>query len=178
MGIVSGHDRVYEREVEAEAAKNVERRASNDRSKHFHGEKEVDKEETCEKEGGNNEEKARLHGRASTAGCWFSGSVNAVASHRQCTIEIARCIYKWHPFRKGKRGVETHAGRNVSIDRRNRVAHTCGSRVERGRLSSTDRSNRRAFFLFFPLSLFFSSFFAFSISIPDNRYYIWPIDRK
>lgn len=76
-----GHDRVYEREEEAEAeeeeeeAENVERRASNDRSrsKHFHGKKdaEVDKDETCQKEGGNNES-AVTSSRPSTAG-WFSG---------------------------------------------------------------------------------------------------------
>lgn len=116
----------------------------------------------------NNDEKARSHersSRASTAGCWFSGSVNAVAPRRQCTIEIARCIYKWHPFRKGKRRRNTRGAQRFYRSARIRVDHAWN--VAGCPRRSTDRSNRRAFFL---LSLFFE--FAFSISIPDNRYYL------
>lgn len=66
-------------------------KASDDRSrsKHFHGEKdaEVDKDETCQKEGGNNES-AVASSRPSTAGSVFWPVDAQTMRHRNCQMHL------------------------------------------------------------------------------------------
>lgn len=76
---------------EREEAENVER-ARNDRSrsKHFHGEKdaEVDKDETCQKEGGNNE--SAVTSSRQLAG-FLASQCRCVAQtmhHRNCQMHL------------------------------------------------------------------------------------------
>lgn len=107
----------------------------------------------------------RLQARGPRQLARFSGQ----SMHRQCAIEIARCIYKCHPFRKGKRRRNTCRFHNVPSYRSR--AYTCGSRVEPCPRSFASSINLIAALLHFSLLSFFFS----SISIPGNRYH--PIDR-
>lgn len=143
-------------------------KASDDRSrsKHFHGEKdaEVDKDETCQKEGGNNESAVASSSRSSTAGSVFWLVDAQTMRHRNCQMYLQVPPV---PERKTASKYVQVPQRSLLSIARIYVWITCRTVSSSFRL--VDQSNRRVLH-FSLLSFFFSS-----ISIPGNRYH--PIDR-
>lgn len=110
------------------------------RSKHFHGEKdaEVDKDETCQKEGANNRVTSS---RTSTAVAFLASQCSAPQTmlhrNRQMHLQVL-------PFQRKMRQWHRNASNDVPIGHRNCVR---GSRIRR-HLAIHDQSNRWTRFVF------------------------------
>lgn len=128
-------------------------KASDDRSrsKHFHGEKdaEVDKDETCQKEGGNNES-AVASSRPSTAGSVFWPVDAQTMRHRNCQMYLQVPPV---PERKTASKYVQVPQRSLLSIARIYVWITCRTVSSSFRL--VDQSNRRTSALFPSLLFFF-----------------------
>lgn len=129
-------------------------KASDDRSrsKHFHGEKdaEVDKDETCQKEGGNNESAVASSSRSSTAGSVFWLVDAQTMRHRNCQMHLQVPPV---PERKTASKYVQVPQRSLLSIARIYVWITCRTVSSSFRL--VDQSNRRTSALFPSLLFFF-----------------------
>lgn len=129
-------------------------KASDDRSrsKHFHGEKdaEVDKDETCQKEGGNNESAVASSSRPSTAGSVFWPVDAQTMRHRNCQMHLQVPPV---PERKTASKYVQVPQRSLLSIARIYVWITCRTVSSSFRL--VDQSNRRTSALFPSLLFFF-----------------------